>query len=116
MLTSELNSLMIYKNTIEFAQEMDAKDSLKTYRDKFYFPMMHGKKTIYFTGNSLGLQPTTTQDYVLNELEDWATFGVEGHFHARNKWLSYHEQFAIPVAKIVGALPTEIVVMNQLTV
>ena len=107
---------MNYQNTESFAREMDEKDSLKGYRDKFYFPMMHGKKTIYFTGNSLGLQPVTTQDYVLNELEDWATFGVEGHFHARNNWLSYHEQFAEPVAKIVGALPTEIVVMNQLTV
>lgn len=107
---------MIYENTLAFAQQMDAKDGLKGYRDKFYFPLMHGKKTIYFTGNSLGLQPKTTQDYVLNELEDWATFGVEGHFHARNKWLSYHEQFAAPVAKIVGALPAEIVVMNQLTV
>ena len=107
---------MNYQNTEAFAKEMDAKDALKSYRDKFYFPMMHGKKTIYFTGNSLGLQPKTTQDYVLNELEDWATFGVEGHFHARNKWLTYHEQFAEPVAKIVGALSTEIVVMNQLTV
>ncbi len=107
---------MIYQNTLAFAKEMDDKDSLKDYREKFYFPMMHGKKTIYFTGNSLGLQPKTTQDYVVNELEDWATFGVEGHFHARNKWLSYHEQFAEPVAKIVGALPTEVVVMNQLTV
>ncbi len=107
---------MIYENTLAFAQQMDSKDGLKGYRDKFYFPLMHGKKTIYFTGNSLGLQPKTTQDYVLNELEDWATFGVEGHFHARNKWLSYHEQFAAPVAKIVGALPAEIVVMNQLTV
>ncbi len=107
---------MNYQNTETFAREMDEKDSLKGYRDKFYFPMMHGKKTIYFTGNSLGLQPVTTQDYVLNELEDWATFGVEGHFHARNNWLSYHEQFAEPVAKLVGALPSEIVVMNQLTV
>ncbi len=107
---------MKYENTLAFAQQMDAADSLKNYRDKFYFPMLNGKKTIYFTGNSLGLQPKTTQDYVLNELEDWATFGVEGHFHARNKWLTYHEQFAAPVAKIVGALPTEVVVMNQLTV
>lgn len=107
---------MKYENTLAFAQQMDTNDSLKSYRDKFYFPMLNGKKTIYFTGNSLGLQPKSTQDYVLNELEDWATFGVEGHFHARNKWLTYHEQFADPVAKIVGALPTEVVVMNQLTV
>lgn len=107
---------MVYENTLEFAQKQDAADDLKNYREKFYFPRMHGREVVYFTGNSLGLQPKATQDYVLNELEDWATFGVEGHFHARNPWLSYHEKFAAPVAKIVGALPDEVVVMNQLTV
>ncbi|HEX8608457.1 MAG TPA: kynureninase, partial [Pedobacter sp.] len=107
---------MNYQNTLKFAKQQDAADPLKDYRDKFYFPMMHGRETVYFTGNSLGLQPKTTQDYVLNELEDWATFGVEGHFHARKPWLSYHEQFAEPVSKIVGALAEEVVVMNQLTV
>ncbi len=107
---------MNYTNTLEFAQQQDALDPLKSFRSKFYFPMMHGRETIYFTGNSLGLQPKTTQDYVLNELEDWATFGVEGHFHARKPWLSYHEQFAEPLSKIVGAKPEEVVAMNQLTV
>lgn len=110
------NNSMIYENSLEYAQVQDANDSLKKYRAKFYFPRMHGREVVYFTGNSLGLQPTTTQDYVLNELEDWATFGVEGHFHARKPWMPYHEQFAVPVAKIVGALPEEVVVMNQLTV
>jgi kynureninase len=108
--------IMTFENTLEFAKLQDAGDPLKSYRNMFYFPMMHGRETVYFTGNSLGLQPKTTQDYVLNELEDWATYGVEGHFHARKPWLSYHEQFAIPVSKIVGALPEEVVVMNQLTV
>ncbi len=107
---------MEYENTLAFAQQMDKADSLKSYRGKFYFPMMHGREAIYFTGNSLGLQPKATQDYVLNELEDWATFGVEGHHHARKPWFPYHEQFAVPVAKIVGAKPEEVVVMNQLTV
>ncbi|MDP1745229.1 MAG: kynureninase [Bacteroidota bacterium] len=107
---------MTYENTLEFAKQQDTIDPLKGYRNKFYFPMMHGREAVYLTGNSLGLQPKATQDYVLNELEDWATFGVEGHFHARKPWLAYHEQFAEPVAKIVGAKPDEIVVMNQLTV
>lgn len=107
---------MNFENTLEFAKRQDETDPLKNYRDKFYFPMMQGRETIYFTGNSLGLQPKKTQDYVLDELEDWATYGVEGHFHARKPWLSYHEQFAQPVSKIVGALPEELVVMNQLTV
>jgi kynureninase len=107
---------MKYENTIAYAKQQDANDPLKNYRDKFYFPMMHGRETVYFTGNSLGLQPKATQDYILNELEDWATFGVEGHFHARNPWMPYHEQFAVPLSKIVGAKPEEVVAMNQLTV
>lgn len=107
---------MKYENTLEFAKQQDANDPLRKYREKFYFPMMHGRETVYFTGNSLGLQPKSTQDYVLNELEDWATFGVEGHFHARKPWMPYHEQFAEPISKIVGAKPEEVVVMNQLTV
>ncbi len=107
---------MIYQNTRAFANHQDAADPLKKYREQFYFPTMHGQEVVYFTGNSLGLQPKSTQDYILNELEDWATFGVEGHFHARKPWYSYHEQFAAPVSKLVGATPEEIVVMNQLTV
>jgi kynureninase len=107
---------MNFENTLEFAKQLDVADPLKKYRDQFYFPMMNGRETVYFTGNSLGLQPKKTQDYVLDELEDWATYGVEGHFHARKPWLSYHEQFALPVSKIVGAKPEEVVVMNQLTV
>jgi kynureninase len=112
----QLEDTMVYENTLEFAKKQDAADPLKSYRDKFYFPRMHGREVVYFTGNSLGLQPKSTQDYVLNELEDWARFGVEGHFHARSPWMPYHEQFAAPVSKIVGALPEEVVVMNQLTV
>ncbi|HAO45966.1 MAG TPA: kynureninase [Ferruginibacter sp.] len=107
---------MRFENTLDFARRLDADDTLKDFRSKFYFPIIHGKEAIYFTGNSLGLQPKTTQDYVLNELEDWASFGVEGHFHARQPWLSYHELFPNLLTKIVGGLPEEIVVMNQLTV
>ena len=107
---------MIFENSFAFAKEKDNEDVLKSFRDRFYFPIVNGKQAIYFTGNSLGLQPKTTQDYVLKELEDWATFGVEGHFHARNPWMPYHEMFAAPLSKIVGAKPNEVVAMNQLTV
>ncbi len=107
---------MAFENNLTFAKELDKNDPLKNFRDQFYIPVINGKECIYFTGNSLGLQPKTTQDYVMNELEDWANFGVEGHFHAANPWLSYHEIFPNQLSKIVGALPEEIVVMNQLTV
>ena len=107
---------MNFQNTIDFARQLDHNDPVRSFRDKFYFPIINGQECIYFTGNSLGLQPKTTQDYILNELEDWASFGVEGHFHARQPWFSYHEMFPHLLTKIVGALPEEIVVMNQLTV
>ena len=107
---------MNFINSIEFAKQLDADDALKDFRNKFYIPIINGKECIYLTGNSLGLQPKTTQDYVLDELEDWASFGVEGHFHARQPWFSYHEIFPPLLMPIVGAFPEEIVVMNQLTV
>ena len=107
---------MNYENSMDFAQKMDEQDQLKNYRDKFYIPVINGKETIYFTGNSLGLQPKSTKEYINTELDDWAKWGVEGHFHAKHPWYAYHEMFAEPISKIVGSLPTEVVVMNNLTV
>jgi len=107
---------MTYENNLTFAQKLDEQDELKAYRNKFHIPVIEGKETIYFTGNSLGLQPKSTIDYINTELEDWAKWGVEGHFHAKNPWFAYHEMFAEPIAKIVGAKPEEVVVMNNLTV
>lgn len=107
---------MNYQNSLVFSRQLDESDPLRAYREKFYFPQMNGKEVVYFTGNSLGLQPKITQDYILNELEDWANFGVEGHFHARKPWMPYHEQFAGPLSRLVGAKPEEVVAMNQLTV
>ena len=107
---------MTFENSLTYDKQLDEKDPLKHFREQFYIPIINGRESIYFTGNSLGLQAKTTQDYVVNELEDWANFGVEGHFHATNPWFSYHEIFPQQVAKLVGALPEEVVVMNQLTV
>ena len=111
-----IRSMIQLSNTINFAKDIDSRDVLHTYRHQFYFPLLHGKQALYFTGNSLGLQPKSTQDAVLTELEDWATYGVEGHFHARNPWYSYHELLNESAARIVGAEPAEVVMMNQLTV
>ena len=105
-----------FKNTPDYARYLDAQDPLAGFRDDFYIPLVNGKEAIYLTGNSLGLQPKTAQDHILNELEDWANYGVEGHHHARNPWISYHEMFPVLLSKIVGAKEQELVVMNQLTV
>jgi kynureninase len=107
---------MTYENSLEFSLKMDGQDELAGYREKFHIPVIDGKETIYFTGNSLGLQPKSAIDYINTELQDWAKWGVEGHFNAKNPWFAYHEMFAKPIAKIVGAKEQEVVVMNNLTV
>ncbi len=101
----------------DFAREMDVRDSLKHFREKFYIPkQLNGEDVIYLTGNSLGLQPKTTRVYIEQELKDWETLGVEGHFKANNPWMAYHELLTEQMARIVGANPVETVVMNSLTV
>ncbi len=100
-----------------FAQLKDENDPLASLREEFLFPPSpQGGDSHYFAGNSLGLQPKKARQYINEELEDWARFGVEGHLLARKPWLPYHEFVTEPMARVVGALPTEVVVMNTLTV
>ena len=107
---------MTFENHLAFAQQLDAQDQLSQYQNEFSFPQVNGKKVIYFTGNSLGLQPKRAKTYVDEVMNDWANLAVEGHFYAEKPWWDYHERFAQPLSKLVGALPTEVTVMNTLTV
>ncbi|WP_338410014.1 kynureninase [uncultured Flavobacterium sp.] len=107
---------MNFQNTKEFAQQLDAQDELNSYRDEFIYPKVNGKQVIYFTGNSLGLQPKRTKKYVDEVMNDWANLAVEGHFYAKKPWWDYHERFCKPLSEIVGAKPSEVGVMNTLTV
>jgi len=106
---------MIHQNTIAFAREMDEKDPLKSFREKFHFPNFMDMDMVYFTGNSLGLQPKSVQGYIQEELDAWSKFGVEGHFLAEKPWFAYHEFLTEKAAKIVGANPKEVVVTHSLT-
>ncbi|WP_438710074.1 kynureninase [Aquimarina muelleri] len=104
------------KTSLEYAKELDKKDKISHYRNQFHIPKdKDGKDWIYMCGNSLGLQPKTTQQYIQQELNDWANFGVEGHFEAKNPWMPYHEFLTDAMAKVVGANPLEVVIMNTLT-
>jgi kynureninase len=107
---------MNFENTRAFAQNLDQQDPLKDYKNEFIFPKVNNKPVIYFTGNSLGLQPKRTRSYVDEVMQDWADLAVEGHFYAEKPWWDYHERFANPLSKVVGANPSEITVMNTLTV
>lgn len=106
---------MNYENTLSFARERDANDPLRSFRERFFIPEVNGKESIYFTGNSLGAQPKKAAEALQQELNDWKVFGVEGHFHAKNPWMPYHEMFAAPLANLVGAKETEVAAMNGLT-
>lgn len=114
--TIKFFKLSAFKLGLNFALELDKNDALAPYRNQFHIPKNNnGIPLIYMTGNSLGLQPKTTQAYINQELQDWATLGVEGHFEAKNPWLPYHEFLTNSMANIVGAKPIEVVVMNTLT-
>lgn len=104
-----------FQNSIDFARAQDATDPLRTIRDRFHFPQHDGAPVVYFTGNSLGLQPKGVAAILQQEMDDWARYGVEGHFQAKNPWVSYHEIFSESLSRIVGAKPTEVVAMNGLT-
>ncbi len=117
-----------------FARELDAQDPLRAFRSEFHLPLAgdlrraastarsesplavaDDQPAIYLTGNSLGLQPRSTREALLQELDDWARLGVEGHFHARHPWYPAHEELRGPLARLVGAKEAEVVAMNSLT-
>tara|TARA_B110001469_G_scaffold123305_1_gene135133 strand:- start:552 stop:1823 length:1272 start_codon:yes stop_codon:yes gene_type:complete len=105
-----------FKLGIEYAKDQDLRDPLAHYRNKFHIPInSEGDEWLYFTGNSLGLQPKETKNHIKQELDDWANLGVEGHFEAKNPWMPYHEFLTETMARIVGAKPIEVVIMNTLT-
>jgi len=106
---------MTHENSLAYAKKQDAQDPLAVYRDKFHHPVIDDKQVLYFTGNSLGLQPKSAREYINKELDEWAKWGVEGHFEAENPWVSYHEILTPGSARLVGANESEVVCMGSLT-
>ncbi|MCJ8270696.1 MAG: kynureninase, partial [Psychrosphaera sp.] len=107
---------MTYQTTLDYAQQQDELDPLKHFRDQFHIPkQQNGKNEVYFVGNSLGLQPKLTSEYVNDELTKWQELGVKGHFESEPPWMPYHEFLTEQSAKIVGAQNNEVVCMNTLT-
>lgn len=100
----------------EYASQLDNADPLASFRDLFHIPKQANGDQIYLCGNSLGLQPRSVAAALQQELDDWAAFGVEGHFHAKHPWMPYHGELRDLLAENVGARPVEVVAMNSLTV
>ena len=107
----------MFDTSLDFARQMDAADPLRDFRDRFNWPTpVHGETMTYLVGNSLGLQPKAAYEGVVAELDKWSRLGVRGHFESEMPWAPYHEFVAEPMARLVGALPSEVVAMNGLTV
>jgi len=102
-------------NTIN-AEALDAADELSSFRQQFLIPPKMDGDQIYFLGNSLGLQPRSLRQYIDTVLKQWEQYGVEGFFMGDSPWLSYHEKLIGTMSELVGAKPSEISIMNQLTV
>jgi len=108
---------MTYDASPAFAAAQDAADPLKALRHEFHFPPgPDGQPVAYFCGNSLGLLPRAARAAVEAEFQAWETKAVEGHFHGESPWMYYQDSLAAPAARVVGAQPLEVVIMNTLTV
>lgn len=107
---------MQFQSSLAFAQQLDAADPLKNFREQFILPAANGTNKVYFLGNSLGLQPKRTNEKLQTILSDWAAHGVEAFFGADEPWMDYHDRLTSPLSKIVGCLPHEVTVMNNLSV
>src|SRR5438270_12480959 len=108
---------MQFSDNEDFAKHLDAQDSLHVSREKFHLPANgSGEPLIYFAGNSLGLMPKAARQIVEQELDDWGKLGVDAHLEAKTPWYSYHETLREPIARLIGAKPTEVICMNSLTV
>ena len=106
----------VYEASEDFAKRLDERDPLTPFRERFAVPKRHGESVLYFNGNSLGLMPKAARELVLDELADWETLAVDAHFAGKTPWVSYHEVFRDSGARLVGAAPGEVVMMNGLTV
>lgn len=104
-----------FEFSARFAEEMDTKDPLKDFRSQFHFPIIDGKEAIYFCGNSLGLQPKSTQSYLQRELDNWAKMAVDGHFFGEDAWYHIRKKSKPALAEILGAHEHEVVAMNNLS-
>jgi kynureninase len=106
-----------FQSEESYAGRLDAEDPLSSFRDQFLFPERpDGSPQTYLCGHSLGLEPRSVRPLIEQELSDWARLGVEGHFHGKTPWYSYHETLRDAGARLIGALPHEVVFMNTLTV
>jgi len=101
-----------YKTSREFAIELDKKDSLNVFRERFY--LLPAK--IYMDGNSLGLLSRDAEKSLLKLLDQWKKLGIDGWLQAETPWFYYAEKLGAQMANLVGAKPEEVIITSSTTV
>jgi kynureninase len=117
VMSAEAALLPEFSPTLDYALDCDAADILAPYRRQFALPRgKNGETLVYLCGHSLGLAPRAALDYVSEELAEWAEMGVAGHHTATRPWIDYAQNFTRGLVHVTGALPSEVVAMNSLTI
>jgi kynureninase len=104
--------------TEDDAPARDAAEALTPLmRDRFHIPTApDGTPAIYLAGQSLGLQPRTAAAAIATELDAWALHGVDAWFDEARPWFTLDASLRESMARIVGARPVEVALLNSLTV
>jgi kynureninase len=95
-----------------YAKSLDEKAELTKFREEFYLQKEH----YYMDGNSLGLLSKRAEETLLNSLEDWKRYGIDGWLGGKQPWFSFSEKMAGMLAPLVGAKEEEVMVTGSITV
>ncbi len=107
-----MNSSIAFDNTdIQLAHEMDARDPLATFREKF---VIADPDLIYLDGNSLGRLPFDSQSHLKNALEhQWGERLIRSW---NEDWMSLPAALGGEIARLVGAQTEEVLVCDATSV
>jgi len=102
--------------SLDWARAQDAADPLASLRNEFHFPDGPDGPATYLCGNSLGLQPKRAATEIARVLDEWRHLAVLGHHHGDSAWMRHEYRLAAPLARLAGALESEVIAMHSLTI
>lgn len=98
--------------SIDCAIAWDQADELASFRSEFYIK----PDRIYLDGNSLGLLSKRAEQSLLDALDSWKEYGIDGWTEGPTPWFYLSEQLGERMAPLVGASPEEVIVTGSTSV
>lgn len=92
-------------------KKLDQQDPLSTFKQEFYLQ----EKQIYMDGNSLGLLSKRAESTLLQAINDWKVYGIDGWTSGDNPWFYMSEKLGAKSAPLVGGKPEEVIVTGSIT-